>query len=240
MKTATSLTLFAWLFVYYPFTLQASESAKVSPTDVSPAVTWDNPTIITNNTRDALFVTKNRMGREAGLSFPLWYFDQLTEDYFQKELRRNQLDIDATNDDGETLLMQACKYNHVRAVQTLCRCRANTNIPDNFGNTPLLAQCNLIDTADNNLTDIAIVTCLLEHGANIDGKIGKAWPRFTPLYLMLKAGRTDIAEFLQANYAHLGKNERDSLATLQRFVYLSDEVKLMLLEYAMHYSRCCW
>jgi ankyrin repeat protein len=261
MKVATSLMPFAWLLVCLAPTLQATDSAKVSPIDVNPITSWEEPPTITTDNHQQwisimgeptlLSITKNSAGEVRGpLSIPLSYFDSMDEGYLHRKLKETGLDINGTNGLGQTLLLQACNTGHKRAVKILCQCRADTNKADENGITPLLASCKLVNAADENITEAAILSCLLLHGANIDGistkrnKIGwtiKQWPLHTPLFLMLEAGRVDIALFLIKNNASLGKNKAASLKQLQELVYLTEEASAALQEFAPSLtSRRCW
>lgn len=261
MKVATSLMPFAWLFVCLAATLQATDSAKVSPSDINPeegpAYTFDYLTIPVDgepqadNDQLALVITKNSAGEVRGpLTIPLSYFDTMDEGFLQRNLKETGLDINGTNGLGQTLLLQACNAGHKRAVKILCQCRADTNKADENSITPLLASCKLVNAADENITEAAILSSLLLHGANVDGismkinKLGwtsKQWPLHTPLFLMLEAGRVDIARFLIKNNASLGKNKAASLKQLQELVYLTEDASAALQEFAPALiGRRCW
>ncbi|MBM3893742.1 ankyrin repeat domain-containing protein [Candidatus Dependentiae bacterium] len=246
MKTIASLASYGLLIAGLAFSLQAADSAKVSPVDVNPVTTWEELPPLTFDEEPTLSITKNSAGEVRGpLTIPLSWFDTIQLDYLRKQLRTANIDINGTNADGETLLMQACRYGHVAAIQKLCACGADTNKPDNFGITPLVAHCQLTNQEQENIAQAAIVACLLEYNAKVNGTIitknrwglpTKQWPQDTPLYLMCKAGNAAIARYLIKAHADLGKDNPTSLIRLTQHGYLTDKITTLLEEAAHNFT----
>lgn len=121
----------------------------------------------------------------------------------------NGLSVNATNEVGETLLVQACRLNCLPAVELCCRIGVAINLPDNHGNTPLTAACEHSGRANEEL-----IRTLLTHGAEINGiavrfKEGsstpiRSWPRQTPLYMMARTNKVALVTTMIAEGALFG------------------------------------
>ena len=242
MKSLPSLASCAFLISSFACSLQAADSAKVSTVDVNPVTTWENLAPIMIPAEPTLSITKNSAWEMClPLMLPLSWFDTMQLDYLRKVLRSANIDINGTNEHGETLLMQACRSSHLIAVQKLCGCGADTNKPDKDGITPLVAHCQLTNEAQENIAQAEIVACLLEHKANVNGIIirknrwglrRKQWPQETPLYLMCKAGNVALARYLIKSDADLGNDNAASMKRLIEHTYLIEDIKIMLEEVA--------
>lgn len=72
----------------------------------------------------------------------------------------NNINIDATNEFGETALMYACNSGSEEIVKKIVDCGADVNLQNKMGNTPVIYAC------DNGNKDI--VEFLVERGADIN------------------------------------------------------------------------
>ena len=150
----------------------------------------NDPNYIVENGRTSLFYTVSGKSGKSNVQFA-------------QILLNNGADVNIQDDDGNTVLIIACKENKTEIVQLLLKNKADVNIQDDEGDTALIIAC------ENGYKDI--VQLLLENKdtdinkQNIDGNTA----------LIMACYNKDIVQLLLENKADLNiQNETGNTALI--------------------------
>ena len=123
-----------------------------------------------------------------------------------KNLIKQGADVNATNDDGETLLHSAAYFNNIRLMQILIENNANVNLKTKSGETPLHSaaangHCNAMRLLIDNCADIDITSYFDESSLHWAAKSGHC----AAIELLIKKGadRTLINTWKQTPHQYI-------------------------------------
>lgn len=117
----------------------------------------------------------------------------------------NNINIDATNEFGETALMYACNSGIEEIARKIVDCGANVNLQNKMGNTPIIYAC---DSGNK-----SIVEYLMEHGADVNHR---AYDGKTALICACNRCKILLVKYLVEHGADVNCETRDGDTPLIR------------------------
>jgi cytohesin len=140
------------------------------------------------------------------------------------------VDVNAKDENGQTPLHHAVRYDHKEIAELLIDKGADVNAKDNSGNTPLdlairyekFETADLLRTHDGKARtifvvvtngDLAGVQALLDAGVDVNAKDENSW---TPLHFAARHGHKEIVELLIAKGADVNAKDNGDNTPLNR------------------------
>jgi ankyrin repeat protein len=137
-----------------------------------------------------------------------------------RALVARQADVNATDNQGLTALMEASKKGYSDVVKVLIQLGANVNVRGSLGTTALLEVLNAHDEERDSLDPIPRLTPrmqievakqLINNGASVNIKTEDG---VTPLMRTAFAGQTDLAKLLLASHSDVNAQNSDGWTAL--------------------------
>lgn len=131
----------------------------------------------------------------------------------------NNINIDATNEFGETALMYACNMGNENMVRRILSSGANVNLQNSVGNTPMIYAC------DRGNEDI--VKCLIEYGADINHS---SYSGRTALICACSRSKNSLVRYLVEQGADVDCKTREGYTPL---IMACEKCNIELVEYLL-------
>jgi hypothetical protein len=119
-------------------------------------------------------------------------------------------EVNSTNKDGTTALLEACRYCGPKVVRALIANGADVNAKDNLGITALIS---LSYRGFEESVALKAVRALLASGADVDAKDNKGW---TALMLASQFGWINLVKELLANGADVNAKDSEGATAMER------------------------